>query len=42
MIGVSLIEQKLTLDEFLTLPETKPAQEYFNNEFLKLNREMKL
>jgi Uma2 family endonuclease len=34
MIAVSQIEQKLTLDDFLTLPETKPAQEYFDGKIL--------
>jgi Uma2 family endonuclease len=32
MITHPIIEQKLTLEEFLKLPETKPASEYFEGE----------
>jgi Uma2 family endonuclease len=32
MVAVSLIKPKISLEEFLELPETKPASEYFNGE----------
>ncbi len=32
MVAVNQIRQKLTLEEFLELPETKPASEYVNGE----------
>jgi Uma2 family endonuclease len=32
MVAVSLIKPKITLEEFLELPETKPYCEYFNGE----------
>ena len=32
MVAVSKIKQKLTLEEFLKLPETKPYSEYYNGE----------
>ncbi len=32
MIAITQREEKLTLNDFLALPETKPAQEYFNGD----------
>ncbi|MEG3437406.1 Uma2 family endonuclease [Pannus brasiliensis CCIBt3594] len=32
MVAVNSIEQKLTLEDFLNLPETKPASEYIDGE----------
>lgn len=34
MIAITPGEKKLTLNDFLTLPETQPAQEYFNGDIV--------
>jgi Uma2 family endonuclease len=32
MLTIDKVVSKITLEEFLKLPETKPAREYFNGE----------